>query len=513
MSDKVTLDVELERVRGEAKAELERRQASERGRYYAPNARLEEFIKLIDHASARKEGITIFILRGGNSVGKTALVVNLANYLTDKISNPYFDKVPYLKNFKRPNRGRICTTANAAAKTYAQEIPKWFSRGKYKGLKKGRDFDSYFQNLRTGSEFDFLTFDQDPESGESITLDWGIVDEPMSQRHWSGFKSRLRFGGVIFFILTPLEGSGWYHDMFETPERMGKDVFVMEASTESNCITHGIRGVIPHAALEDMWRDYDEAELPARRDGKYLHLAGAIYSTYRDEIGGHVLDKMPPYYQDCYNKKLFTLYHVVDPHDRKPFAIAWHAVFPNEKVITLAEWPDESWRPFHKTRSCNWDVPTYVRMIEATEKALGKRADVRLIDPNFGPSPKLNGDSVLQQFITAGMRGWRLPPDNISDGHVKVKQLLGDIRQGIEPSWLIMAHCKNMRYGVSHYGYKESRDESRGLSETPELVNKDFPDLIRYPANYGLRYLKREIAKPHEVHVPHRMGNGYVGGT
>lgn len=511
MSELLPVDVELERERAKAREELERRAANERGRYYTPNGRAEKFIELLQHGGDNPDGITIFILRAGNSFGKTALACNLINYLTDRISNPFFDKVPYLRDFKRPNRGRICTTANAAGKTYAQEIPKWFSRNKYKGLKKGREFESYFENLRTESAFDFLTFDQDPDSGESITLDWAIVDEPMSHRHFSGLKSRLRFGGIIVFILTPLEGSGWYHDQFESPERLGKDVFVMEGSSEDNCIEHGIRGVIPHAALADMWRDFDEAELPARRDGKYLHLAGIIYSAYRDDETGHVLRKLPPYYQDCYDKKLYTLYLVVDPHDRKPFAVAWHAVFPNETAITIAEWPDDSMRPMHKLRSWGWGAPEYAKMIVATEQAIGKSSDVRLIDPNFGPSPKAGGESILQQFIGAGIRGWKLPPDNIKDGHVRVKDLLGDVRENKTPRWYVMRHCKNMRYGMSHYGYREHRDENKGLSEMPELLHKDFPDLLRYPANYGMRYFKRELAKPQEVHVPIRRGNGYIG--
>lgn len=495
----------------EARAELERRIVNERGRYYVPNGKAEQFINMLGHA--KQDGITIFILRAGNSFGKTALATNIINYLCDNVSNKYLDKIEALQKFRKPgSRGRLCTTANAAKETYSVEFKKWFSRNQYKTTKMGREFDSKYEFTRTSCNFDVFTFDQDPEAGESITLDWAVIDEPMSKRHFSGLKRGLRFGGIIIFILTPLEGSGWYHDVFETPERLGKDVFVLEGSSEENCIEHGVRGVIPHAALEDTWRDYDEAELPARRDGKYLHLAGAIYKTYRDDHSGHVWEKFPDWYQECWQQQRFTLYRVVDPHDRKPFAIAWHAVFPNEHVVTVAEWPDESWRPFHKINSCNWSVPMYVKMILETEKLLGKKADVCLIDPNFGLAAKKGGASVLQEFEDNGLYGWDLPPDAIAAGHLAVKQLLGDPGKGIEPRWNILEHCKNMRYGLSHYGYKESRDASRGLSETPELVNKDFCDLGRYPANYGFRYIKQE-AQDAEPVMPAalRQGNGYVG--
>lgn len=495
-----------------ARAELERRAANERGRYFSPNGRADQFISLLDMARSRPKGsISIFILRAGNSFGKTALAVNLINYLGDRINNKHLDRIKYLREFKRPNHGRLCTTANAAKNTYAQEIPKWFSRNQYDAKKVGREFDSHYTFKRTGSTFDVFTFDQDPESGESITLDWAIIDEPMSHRHWSALKSRIRFGGFIVFILTPLEGSGWYHDLFETPERLGKDVWVLEGSSEDNCKQHGVRGIIPHEALEDMWRDFDETELPARRDGKYLHLSGVIYGTYRDDETGHVLPSLPPYYQDCFDRKLYTLYQVVDPHDRKPFAIGWHAAFPNDHVFTIAEWPDSSMQPFHRIRQWNWDTLRYAQMIVATEQLLGKPADIRLIDPNFGLAPKAGGDSVLKQFIAAGLKNWKLPPDSVSGGHVRVKYWLGDPQKNVTPMWNILAHCKNHRYGMSHYGYKENRDESRGLSETPELQHKDFPDLIRYAANYGIRYIKYETSDPSYYQQPTKMGNGYVG--
>lgn len=496
----------------QAKKEIERRAANEKGRYYVPNGRAEEFIKLLDNASKR-DGITIFILRAGNSFGKSCLAANLINYLCDAVPNPYFDAVPYLKNFRRPSKGRLCTTANAARNTYGEEFPKWFSRNQYTAKKGAREFDSVFHFKRTGSGFDIFTFDQDPEAGESITLDWLIVDEPMSHRHFSGLKSRLRFGGIIIFILTPLEGSGWYSDVFETPDRIGRDVYVLEASSEDNCIQHGVRGVIPHAALEDMWADFDEDEIAARRDGKFLHLGGAVYKNYRDDTQGHVLESLPEYYQECWDKKQFTLYMAVDPHDRKPFMLSWTAVFPDNVAITVAEFPDERFRPFSKIKTFTWDVPMYTRMILATEEAIGKPAAVRLIDPNFGPARKAGGDSVLQQFVNAGLKNWRLPPDRIADGHVAVKNLIGDPARGTKPQWYVLAHCKNTRWGFVNYGYKENRDESKGLSETPELKNKDAVDLLRYKAMYGLRYLRPDAAKPLDFYQAKRQGHGAIGAT
>ncbi len=521
-----------------AKVELERRRNSEKGRYYEPNGAFERVLKGISKLDPNSKKIYKIIIRAGNSAGKTCFAVNLANYLSDRIKNPYFDKVGYFKKFRkdfpgrngRPARGRILTTANACKNTYPDEILKWFSTAKYSPAKRGRDFASYYKFHRTKNEFDMFTFDQDSMAGESITLDWAIVDEPMSRRHYSGLVSRFRFGGIIFFILTPLEGSGWYHDELEREDRIitdqnpDGDVMVFEISALENTIEYGVRGVIPAKALESQYEDYDEAELPARRDGKYLHLAGIIYGAYRSgyldadgRIIGHEPDKLAPYYLDCWKNKKFTLRNIIDPHDRKPFAVGWLATFPNDDTFCVAEWPDESMRPFHKIHSWNWGVKEYVDMIKATEEVLGKPADQRWIDPNFGPAPKVNSqENVMQMFARISREEnypmwFMLPPDSIKQRHIRVKGLLGDPAKGVRPKLFAMEHCKNFRFGFSHYGWKENKDETKGLAEVPMLQHKDFMDLIGYGAmgGNGLVYLNPSNTRQ-ELYTPEVMGNNYV---
>jgi hypothetical protein len=45
-------------------------------------------------------------------------------------------------------------------------------------------------------------------------------------------------------------------------------------------------------------------------------------------------------------------------------------------------------------------------------------------------------------------------------------------------------------FGLSHYAYKENKDMSKGVSEKPELVYKDFPDLVRYLCIMNPRYIE-----------------------
>ena len=480
-----------------------RRAVDEKCRYYEPSGKAEKFLHLLDRIPVGSHNVYIFILRSGNRFGKSALGSMLAGYLSERFSNPYLDCIPYLRRFPRPSRGRIYTTANAAEITYQEELLKWLPRPAYKGSKEGHSYLQRFK-FNGGSEFDIFTFDQDPQQGESINLSWAIVDEPMSRRHWGALKSRFTMGGVIFLLLTPLEGAGWYHDELETPERLGTDVFAMQAHTEDACVIHGVRGHLPHEYNENIKKEFDEDEREARLNGGYLYLSGRIYKVYSRET--HEFPELMDYWSECWEKGKWSLYNIIDPHDRKPFAIGWYAVFPNDDVITIAEYPDQ---PFHKLTSSSLSTKDYAKIIKATEEELGRPAQVRLIDPNFGNSPKKGGASVKQEFAELGLL-YSDPPDAMTEGHIAVKTLLGKPADNIRPKFYVLSHCINHSYGMSHYAYSENRDERKGLSEIPELVHKDFADLVRYGALYGFKY--QEEPKPFKLWKPRiHKGSTYRG--
>ena len=513
----------------DARAEVARRQQAERGRYYQPNGRIEQFLLEIGRRFPHGTNRTWkCILRAGNRGGKTSLAANLASYLCDSYRQPFFDAVPVLRHFRRPCRGRILTTANAAKNTYDEEFTKWLRHGQYKSYKERHFTNRYHFN--NGSEFDIFTFDQDPLQGESVTLNWAIVDEPMSRRHWTSLSTRFGFGGIIFMVLTEDEDSdcGWYSDVFETPERLNDDVLLMEMDAHANCRDHSLRGVIPHAAFEDMWRDLSPEQVETRRLGRSRSRGGVIYKNYRDEPSpaGHLMPSLEGYYAECWSKGLYTLYHIVDPHDRKPWATEWRAFFPNGKSVSVCEWPDESLPMFHKLKSWGWGYSQYADMVYRTERQLGsgKPAHATVMDPNYGPKAAMNADGVtshaagfLKAYKALSKRSRRMifPGDEISSGHMAVKEVLGDPGHGVTPDYYWMEHCRNGRWAMTHYGYKENRDEKKGLSEVPVLQYKDFADLPRYCAKAKARYIEEgesvESEEQNKFYSPQRRGNGRIG--
>jgi hypothetical protein len=469
--------------------------------FWTPNAKHESFLRDLDRPAWKLGEKNIFILRANNRGGKSVLGTLLAGFLAEPFANEWLLKSRFLRDFRRPNRGRIYTTGNAAETTYQDHTRDWLPQGRYRTRKRGQ-FNSYFRFPGTGSKFDIFTFDRDAMAGESTHLDWAIVDEPLPQKHWSALVSRLTFGGPIFFLFTALEGAGWISTDIENEQRLGKDVFVTQMCAEDCCIEHGIRGHLPHAYIESLKGEFDEDELSARLEGAYLSLAGAIYRQFGV---AHIKQEMEKYWLECIASGHYNIVNVVDPHPRKPFAIGWYFLFPNGDVVAVAEFPDDTFPPYRKIKSFDFTTEEYAELIIETEKAFGRPADWRLMDPNMGNSPANAGAETFKQVFAKCGLIYRDPCDEIINGHQAVKSLLGKPSKGVRPSLYFMDICKNHIYGMKNYAWKDDRKAISGISEKPELVNDDFPTLMRYGAMSGFKYYRPGLSKPPKIWLPKTM--------
>lgn len=467
--------------------------SGERSLFWTPNAKHESFIRNLDRCAWAPGEKYIHVMRANNRGGKSVMGTVLAGYLAEPFPNPWLMDSKFLTNFRRPNRGRIYTTANAAETTYQDHTREWLPQGRYRTRKRGQ-FNALFRFPATGSVFDIFTFDRDPMAGESTHLDWAIVDEPLPKKHWSALVSRLTFGGPIFMLFTALEGAGWIMADIENEQRIGRDVYVTQMCAEDCCIEHGVRGHLPHAYIDSLRGEFDEDELSARLEGGYLSLAGSIYRKFGPD---HVKEDMERYWLECIASGHYNIVNVVDPHPRKPFAIGWYFLFPNGDVVTVAEFPDDTFPPYHKMKSFDFSTEEYAELIKETEKAFGRQADWRLLDPNMGNSPdKAGGQTIKETFRKCGLI-FRDPCDEIINGHQAVKSLLGNPAKGVRPSFYVMSLCKNHIFGMKNYAWKDDRKTISGINEKPELVYDDFPTLVRYGGMSGFRYVKPSVgARP-----------------
>src|ERR1035437_6281717 len=66
-----------------------------------------------------------------------------------------------------------------------------------------------------------------------------------------------------------------------------RKVGVVEADIESNCIEHGVRGILEHRHIEAMVSEYTEEDKQARVYGKFQHLTGLVFKTFNRRV--HVI--------------------------------------------------------------------------------------------------------------------------------------------------------------------------------------------------------------------------------
>ena len=451
---------------------------------WAPCGKIEDFLKLFDKPTWEIGQTNIFILRAANRVGKTVTGVNIANFLCQPIGNPYLRKIKFFREFRRPNSGRIVTTKNAAETTYPETIAEWFPRGMYKASKNQKTYDSVFR-YPNKSHFDIFTFEKDTKEMESTHLDWVIIDEPMPYKFWAGVQSRLTYGGPIIFLFTALEGSAWIKSEIEKIEHINDDVFLQIVCAEDACIEHGIRGHLPHAYIQGKIKSYDEDEQLARLSGGYIQLAGMIYKNFSREH--HVKSDFIPYWNECIKSGFYNIVNIVDPHPRKAFAIGWYYLFPNGDVVCFAEYPDDSFPPYHKIKSGDITIEQYSEVIKLTEAEFKQNVETRLMDPNMGHAPsEMGGESIQKVFANHGLV-YTDPSDSIVNRHMAVKSLLSKPQSsGQRPQLYIMDWCKNHIFSMENYAWKPSK--GLDVNEKPETEFDDFATLFGYGSLSGFKY-------------------------
>lgn len=202
--------------RAEARAELERRTKDERYKFYEPNGKVEQFIKLVGQEYGE---VFVALLSAANGVGKTACGCNVVAHIMYSCSCEWFN-LPIFKTWPFLKKGRIASDPTTIKEQIVPELKSWLPKGRYTATKGMRDFESKWKT-DTGFDFDLMTYEQDTKEFESVSLGWAWFDEPPPEDKYKATVSRMRRGGIIFITETPLMGSAWMYDKFLTsPDRI-----------------------------------------------------------------------------------------------------------------------------------------------------------------------------------------------------------------------------------------------------------------------------------------------------
>lgn len=196
--------------RAKARLELERLKKEERYLFYTPNGKLEKFIQIIGSNTH-----FINLLIAANGIGKTAGIANILANILFKQKNTQWFNYPLFNEFPYEKKGRIISDPTTIAQTLIPEMKKWFPKGKYNTLKEGKNYE-YKWKTTTGFELDLMSYQQEPSEFESATLGFALFDEPPPEAILKATISRMRRGGIIVIVFTPLSGSAYMYDEFVT---------------------------------------------------------------------------------------------------------------------------------------------------------------------------------------------------------------------------------------------------------------------------------------------------------
>lgn len=337
--------------------------------------------------------------------------------------------------------------------------------------------------------FKFLSYDQDQHKNEGATWNGGWFDEPPPRHLYvTCRRGCVRHAAPIIFTGTPIEEPWMYEDIFAHP----KAVHIEEAAALKR-LTWDSHAIIkikhdeypPGVTAEQIaaWAEtLDEDEKASRIYGEFLSLQGRVYKMF--DRAKHVLDR-DQFFAERPDWRDYPAFCVIDPHDRKPFAIAWGVLTPRDEIVFIDEWPNID---FFKQKSWRWSIEEYVQMMREKEQALwGDKAHNicwRIMDPNFGRSQKAGtGRTLEEEFAERGMFFDTNVNDDVAAGHVVVK---GDIHG---QRLFVLTGLNNMVKSAENYIWDEFIGRGdRSVKERPKDKFKDFMDLWRYVCVSDLHY-------------------------
>ena len=473
------------------------------------------------------ETITIVeFLKGNGSGGSWALVAAWSAIMFGTRS-PHFKGKPFGKKWPFKKRSaRLVTTALSLTDTgpIQTAMKLLFPVGRWT-QNRGAGKPYYSEGKTdTGWTWDILTYNQDVSEFASANKDLIMLSEPPPEGIFQETVTRLRGSGVVLIDMTQLDMAQFNQKLLEDGLSInGKKVGDVRHSYMHHheaCAEHYPGGHRSHASIEAeyaLWLREDPTIAEARASGKSLRLSGLILPNWGD---ANELEALPAYHQDCWDRGRVRVSVVADPHDRKPWAVNWFATFPNNDVVAFAEWP--AFR-FHEVKTSPIsDIEDYRAMFLDTEAQIGHEVTGRLLDPRFGVAPKSGSGKSVKDMLAGPCRAcearlkerayeeckhrlsFTLPPYEAIH-HAPLRGLIGNADKGVRPKfYALKASCPNLCYGARHYAWKENKDPKKGLSESAELVHKDFIDLPRYLVDAGLHIFPIEIA-PVELGIKARV--------
>lgn len=364
------------------------------------------------------------VFLGGNRSGKThAGVVEDIWWLTGRHR--------YIKTPPPPVRGRL-VTVNINEGLLQIILPKIKQLILPSDLINGSWEDSFHKTERiltldNGSTLSFMTYEMDVEKFAGTSLHFTHYDEEPPLPIFNEAQARLvDTNGRSWMTMTPVEGMTWvFYNIYE-PYVLGTNVanrFIVEVDMQDN----------PHLspeAIEKFLATLDPEERKAREHGTFVAMSGKVFKNFSKDT--HVCEYVDP---KTLVKAGWAIYNSIDHGWNNPTAVLWHAVSPNDDVITFGE--------HYKSEMT---IAEHARVIHAMEAEWGISQHIyaRTGDPAMKQTSAHTGTSVIEEYSKHGVYiGVESVPRQVEIGIARMQQYFR-LGKDNRPKWQIADSCPNL---------------------------------------------------------------------
>jgi len=339
-----------------------------------------------------------------------------------------------------------------------------------------------------GSIIIFKSYDQQRESFQSDDID-GIWDD--EEPPWDIYREqRMRLidrDGEMIITMTSLKGvTDLIQDVFEGHDTI-ESKFAPLVNKELPRIVekNGMRFYMfwtvenPHINQTRTKHEISlmtDQEIMSRIYGMPINLTGKIYMLFSNNVHVIPIDEAP--ISEC------QIWHVLDPHDRKPFAMAWYGVHPTGRAYKFEEYPNQDFNAMLYDDKTYDDYAEVIREKERGIKELyGVKVRKRVIDPNFGNctvrlAEKEGGKSTSTCKKQLKARGFDFKDgiDALEEGHLRVREALhykkkdGEII--VQPQFYITDNCQNSIKHTSRYSRKDIMTSDGDVKDKVKVKEK-----------------------------------------
>ncbi len=448
------------------------------------------------HAAGDAE---IRLVLGGNQSGKTVCGVNEAiahslgvrSWLPKDDPN-YIVRLPGGDPIPIPNIGRVVANSFEAniVQTIHPKFMEWAPKGSFKVIRNQRSVPTRYE-WKNGSVTHLMVYEQEDSVFEGTTGHWFWCDEPSPQPKFDGLKRGLiAANGHCWMTMTPL-AEPWINDVIvNNAEDPDGRIKLFNYPIWQNCIDNG--GHLSRKAIEGFLKDLPKDVRKAREGGEFLHLAGRVFSEW--------VPRSPYWVEPQQIPKHWPRVCVVDPHPRKPIAVLWAAVSPDEQWHVYRELFTDELQTIHQVSDRikqleGWqelkgrypgDPPTYFQSDQAEDIVL------RIIDTSANATDRTSGESVAERFAAEDLGMIDAYKANKEAGLDAITEALRLPYEHSQPGLIVYNTCPTVKQNFMNYVWERwTSSRMQGTKGEKQQAVKNYDDMIdciRYIFQMRLTY-------------------------